>query len=154
MKEKRYQPRKGTVALTTPYLKQEDIPLREQPRPQFARKGYTVLNGLWDYAIRKQGEACADFDGKILVPFSPECAASGVGRVLEPGEVLVYRRTLSLARVAPHILLHFDAVDDRCELFINGIRVGELSAPDFPRSRRIRGHHKFPKGRSFLQRYR
>ena len=125
MKEKRYQPRKGTVALTTPYLKQEDIPLREQPRPQFARKGYTVLNGLWDYAIRKQGEACADFDGKILVPFSPECAASGVGRVLEPGEVLVYRRTLSLARVAPHILLHFDAVDDRCELFINGIRVGE-----------------------------
>lgn len=125
MKEKRYQPRKGTVALTTPYLKHEDIPLREQPRPQFARKGYTVLNGLWDYAIRKQGEACADFDGKILVPFSPECAASGVERVLEPGEVLVYRRTLSLARVAPHILLHFDAVDDRCELFINGIRVGE-----------------------------
>lgn len=125
MKQKRYQPRKGTCSLITPYLKNEEIPLAEQPRPQFSRKDFTVLNGRWDYAIRAAGEALGDFDGKILVPFSPESAASGVERVLEPGEVLYYRRTLTLTDIAPHVLLHLDAVDEQFKLFINGVRVGE-----------------------------
>ena len=124
MKRKTYQPREGIVQLRTPYFPTEEIPLPEQPRPQFARKNFTVLNGLWDYAIRAEGEALGEFDGKILVPFSPECEASGVGRVLEPGQVLYYRRTLVLESMAAHILLHFDAVDNRCVLYVNGTEVG------------------------------
>ena len=124
MKTKVYEPRTGTVALTTPFFKGENIPLAEQPRPQFARKSYTILNGLWDYAIRPTGAEIGTYDGKILVPFSPESAASGVERVLQPTETLYYRRTLTLAEVAPHLLLHFDAVDHLCTLTVNGRKVG------------------------------
>lgn len=123
--EKTYHPRGGTANLRTPYFPGEGVPLTEQPRPQFAREGYTVLNGWWDYAIRHAGEAVGAYDGKILVPFSPECEASGVGRILTPSEVLYYRRTVTLDGVPPHLLLHFDAVDDRCMLTVNGRVVGE-----------------------------
>lgn len=119
-----YQLRAGIVNLRTPYFPDTPIPLDEQPRPQFAREGYIVLNGPWDYAIRQASEAIGSYDGKIVVPFSPECEASGVGRVLLPDEVLHYRRTVSLERVPPHLLLHFDAVDDRCTLTVNGRKVG------------------------------
>ena len=70
-KDKRYQPREGTVALTTPFLENKEIPLSEQPRPQFARKSYTILNGAWDYAIRATGEEIGEYDGKILTDHEP-----------------------------------------------------------------------------------
>ncbi len=124
MKKKAYRARRGTVSLQTPYFHAVTIPLAEQPRPQFARRDPIILNGEWDYAIRQQGEAIGSYDGKIMVPFSPESAASGVLRVLEPGQVLYYRRTLSLAAVSPHFLLHFDAVDHEATLTVNGHYVG------------------------------
>ncbi|MBQ2821452.1 MAG: hypothetical protein IJF17_07710, partial [Thermoguttaceae bacterium] len=39
----------------------------EYPRPQFVRKDWVNLNGLWDYAIIKAGEHVQKWDGKILV---------------------------------------------------------------------------------------
>ncbi len=121
---KTYRVRTGVAQLSTPYSPTTPIPLTEQPRPQFARGNYTILNGLWDYAIRNEGEAIVSYDGKILVPFSPECTASGVGRALLPGQVLYYRRALTLSSVPPHLLLHFDAVDHCCTLTVNGRPVG------------------------------
>lgn len=95
--------------------------LSEYPRPSLVRSSYLNLNGLWDYAITKDGALMSEPDGQILVPFSPECALSGVMRRLMPDEFLWYRRTLSVPRPQPgkRLLLHFGAADQEALLFVN-----------------------------------
>ena len=115
--------------LTTPWTSQVDpaAPLPEYPRPQMVRQQWTNLNGLWDYAIRPKGEERpVKFDGRILVPFAVESALSGVRRPLTPAERLWYRRTFSARKPAGggRLLAHFEAVDWRAEVFVNGKRVG------------------------------
>lgn len=99
-----------------------DKPLQEYPRPQFARKSYINLNGWWEYAITSRDMFPDTYDGKILVPFSPESALSGVGRQLKPREYLFYRTRFSLPKnfVKDVVLLHFGAVDSICDIFLNG----------------------------------
>lgn len=74
--------------------------LQEHPRPQFARSGFIALHGRWEYAISdawqtlgitRPDDAPAQFDGDILVPFSPEAPLSGVERQLQPHQLLWYR---------------------------------------------------------------
>ena len=118
------------------------VPLPEHPRPTLVRDRFTVLNGRWDYAIvtipGTQGDAPLDaeraletlraasipaaFDGTITVPFSPEAALSGVGRTVEPSELLWYRRTVDVPEREPgeRLVLHFDAVDWACALWVDG----------------------------------
>ena len=111
-------------------------PLSDHPHPQFARDTWTCLNGWWDYAIVEHDDAAADdaatltapasYDGRILVPFSPEALLSGVSRTLQPGDFLWYHRTLpAVAREdGQRCLLHFEAVDWACACFVNGTCVG------------------------------
>jgi len=54
-----------------------DSVLQEYPRPQLMRESYENLNGLWDIAITKTDAKPDAWDGKILVPFSPEAELSG-----------------------------------------------------------------------------
>ena len=61
-------------------------PLPEYPRPAMRRDSYENLNGLWKYAITQTAEYPAAWDGSILVPYTPEAKASGVGRTLQPGQ--------------------------------------------------------------------
>lgn len=97
--------------------------LSEYPRPQMQRSCFTILNGLWDYAITSAGAAPSSYDGKILVPFSPESSLSGVNRQLLPNQFLWYRTTLPSPECAlwgkERLLLHFGAVDYEAEVFIN-----------------------------------
>ena len=58
-------------------LNPENI-LQEYPRPQMVRDSYLNLNGAWDYAITDTDEQPAQWQGCILVPFSPESVLSGV----------------------------------------------------------------------------
>lgn len=112
--------------LTTPWSESvSKKPWQEYPRPQFVRKSYVNLNGLWDYAITKNEYFPANYHGKILVPFSPECSLSGVNRQLKPDEYLFYRRTFSLTKsfVKDIVLLNFGAVDCICDVFVNGKNV-------------------------------
>ena len=99
-----------------------DKPLQQYPRPQFVRKSYINLNGYWDYAITKSDVAPAVYDGKILVPFSPESPLSGVNYVLKPQEYLFYRTRFTLAKsfVKDVVLLNFGAVDCISDVYVNG----------------------------------
>ncbi len=98
--------------------------LPEYPRPQMRRDSFISLNGYWDYAITVQASVPSKFDGKILVPFSPEAPLSGVNRQLKPEEFLWYRTLLPdlCQKNIPgmRLLLHFGAVDYEAEVFLNG----------------------------------
>lgn len=103
----------------------------EHPRPQFARDRFISLNGWWDYAFVPMGARRSvrppdRFDGRILVPFSPESLLSGVGRQLQPDELLWYVRRVSIPTLRPgeRCLLHFEAVDFACACCVNGRVVG------------------------------
>ena len=54
--------------------------LQEYPRPLLRRESYVNLNGYWDYAFTKKLKKPETYDGRILVPFSPESVLSGVER--------------------------------------------------------------------------
>ena len=98
--------------------------LPEYPRPQMRRSSFINLNGEWDYAFTAAGEKQPEkWQGKILVPFSPESELSGVGRRLMPDEYLWYRRDwVRPADMSGRVILHFGAVDQSCTVYINGLR--------------------------------
>ncbi len=113
--------------MNTPWTEQVDrnCPLPEYPRPQMARSGWACLNGPWEYAINRSTRFPKDFDGEIVVPFSPETELSGVGRTLQSGEYLWYRRTVSLPPeyAGKRVLLHFGAVDQAAVVWVNSTQV-------------------------------
>ncbi len=98
----------------------------DYPRPQLYRKDWICLNGYWHYAFTENGGRPELFEGRILVPFSPECRRSGVEKRLEPGSYLWYFRSVELPLVpeGKHLLLHFGAVDERCIVWWNGRLAG------------------------------
>lgn len=103
------------------------IPLSEYPRPQFKRDSYLTLNGEWDYAINNSSEKPLNYDGKILVPYSPETELSTVNKTLHGGEFLHYRRVFTLSKdfLKDRVLINFGACDQVCKAYINGSFVGE-----------------------------
>ena len=104
-----------------------NIILQEYPRPQFVRNSYLNLNGEWLYSLNNNNEN-PKYKETILVPFSIESPLSGVnGKSLEPGMTLWYKRIVDLTKLKNRgrYLLHFGAVDQFTEVFINEQKVGE-----------------------------
>lgn len=121
--------------------------LSEYPRPQLKRDSFLSLNGIWQYAIAKPEKTASSAKdaskakgaleakatvqkicaGKILVPFCPEAPLSGVSHILQPDELLYYKRTFVLPEhfQKDRVLLHFGAVDQVCLLWLNGKYVGK-----------------------------
>ena len=81
------------MKLTSKYAKDVDaMPLAEYPRPQMKRDSYRCLNGTWQYAILPEFSKFTDYQGAILVPFSPETQLSGVEKTVTPNDVLYYKK--------------------------------------------------------------
>ena len=107
------------------------IPRPEYPRPQFVRPTWMNLNGQWQFEIdhgasgRARGLVERELSGRITVPFCPESKLSGVEHKDFMAAVW-YRRSFNLPREAEgkRVLLHFGAVDYKCEAWINGKSVG------------------------------
>ncbi|MFY9386204.1 MAG: sugar-binding domain-containing protein, partial [Dethiobacteria bacterium] len=109
-------------------------PLPEYPRPQLARDGYVNLNGIWEYAIYDRDEGFRGYQGEIVVPFSPECPLSGVGRQVKPSDYLYYKREFNIEKgfIEDKTLLHFGAVDCDCIVYLNGQHLGSNSGGFLP----------------------
>ena len=76
-------------------------------------------------AITQTAEYPAAWQGSILVPYSPEAPASGVGRTLQPGQWLHYHRLFAPPTgEGGRVLLHFGAVDYACAVQVNGHLAG------------------------------
>lgn len=100
--------------------------LQEYPRPHMQRDSYMNLNGYWKYAI-SETEEIHTYDGEILVPFSPESVLSGVNRTVTPNDYLFYHREINLPNnfMRDRLILHFGAVDQICELWVDDQYVGK-----------------------------
>lgn len=102
--------------------------LTEYPRPLMKRDNYTILNGYWNYVFTDTPSVPEAYDGRILVPFSPESLLSGVERQLKPEEYLWYERTITVSgqELTPgygRLLLHFGAIDQEAVVYLNGNEV-------------------------------
>ena len=100
------------------------LPFPEYPRPLLRRENWLNLNGLWQFAFAGTSATPEAYDGDILVPYSPEAPKSGVGRQLQPGEYLHYRRSFTPPEGEGRLLLHFGAVDYLCDVAVNDSPVG------------------------------
>ena len=101
---------------------------RPHPCPQMRRETWISLDGEWEFSNGRGRSWTAPenvhWDQKIIVPFSPETEASGLH---DTGfyTAVWYRRTWEqpLLRAHERLLLHFEAVDWRATVWMNGHRV-------------------------------
>lgn len=84
------------------------------PRPQLKRDNYVILNGQWSLDKKP-----------IEVPFAPQSRLSGYEGTV--GEQLVYETTFTIPEEfdRERVLLHFGAVDEVAEVYVNGVLVGK-----------------------------
>lgn len=99
-------------------------PWNEYPRPAFRRESFICLNGKWDFAISESSDIPINYDYKILVPFPPESPLSGIEKGLEKGEVMHYRTFFDKPEFETgYLILHFGAVDQICDVYLNGTKL-------------------------------
>ena len=97
----------------------------EYPRMHMQRDSYTCLNGIWQYEITsKDGQPGSNYQN-ILVPFPVGSPLSKAPEVLKDDEVLWYRKRFSYQRTNERTILHFEAVDQKCVVYLNNVE--ELS---------------------------
>jgi beta-galactosidase/beta-glucuronidase len=99
-------------------MQKRDLPRPEYPRPNLVRPNWVNLNGEWEFGA---GDS-ETFDRRILVPFCPQSALSGINDRM-PGDVVWYRRRFAAPQAA-RLLLHFGAADYRATVWVNGEEVG------------------------------
>ena len=98
------------------------------PRPQLQRDDWQSLNGSWEFAIDAKAEICdpaeVRWERRIMVPFAPETAASGIGDTSFFSAVW-YRREFPRPQLkaGERLVLHFGAVDYHATVWVNGVKV-------------------------------
>ena len=101
-------------------------PRDDHPNPQFARSSFVSLNGPWDFKIDFEAKTPSEYDSKIIVPFAPETELSEINRSIEKGEYLHYRRRFLRPEgfSKGKTLIHFEAVDQIADVYLNGVYLG------------------------------
>jgi autotransporter-associated beta strand protein len=100
--------------------------LPEYPRPQMVRSNWMNLNGVWQFQSGATNDPVLtgqNLSGVILVPFPMESALSGV---MQYYPFSWYRRQFAVPAEwsGQRILLHFDAVNWRSQIYVNGQSIG------------------------------
>ena len=112
-------------------LGSSQIPRPEYPRPQFVRRDWLNLNGVWEFNLDKANAGLEQswfqsdgFAEHILVPFSIESKLSGIAD-LSFHPCVWYRRTFRVPEAwqGKRVLLNFGAVDYKTMVWLNGIPV-------------------------------
>lgn len=122
------------AAVSLPHAAAADtsVPRPEYPRPQFERADWVNLNGEWTYSIdnvasgyEKGFTKSEGFDGRILVPFSPESRLSGVAHTDFITGIWYHRNiTVPAGWEGRNVRLNFGAVYYKSEVYIDGRLVG------------------------------
>lgn len=123
-----------------------NIPRPEYPRPQFVREDWLCLNGEWQFERDPGDSGLArglverELAERIIVPFCPESALSGIGDV-DWLHAVWYRRTVTIppAWRGKDVLLHFQAVDYDATVWVNGVEVGRHRGGYTPFTCELRG---------------
>lgn len=113
----------------------------EYPRPQFERKNWQNLNGVWDFRFDDDDKGLRErwympdspFPIQINVPFVYECELSSIN-TREQHDIIWYKRNFDAPSLTPqqHLLLHFGAVDYQTQVFLNGQMVKEHTGGETP----------------------
>ena len=98
------------------------------PVMQFRRQDYEILNGEWEFDFDDNDSGIKElwFDKKlgmiINVPYPYQSKLSGINNQ-DIHDILWYRKAVHLKNTDGCILLHFEAVDYRCDIYINGTHI-------------------------------
>ena len=109
-------------------------PLNEYPFPQFKRDSYICLNGIWKHKVTKNINDLNNIDKDIVVPFSIESIASGVGTRLNKNEYIIYKKEFDLdsSFIKQNTFLHFMGVDQQYYIILNGEKSDWITPLNFP----------------------
>ncbi|MGI8417341.1 MAG: glycoside hydrolase family 2 protein [Nakamurella sp.] len=112
----------------------EADPDGSEPRPQLRRARHFDLTGHWEFEFDDADLGADDRWWKgdhqlatsITVPYPPESELSGVAD-REPHSILWYRKEISLPSLSAgeRMVLHFGAVDYRCQVWVDGVLVAQ-----------------------------
>ncbi|MGX6443933.1 glycoside hydrolase family 2 protein [Neobacillus sp. K501] len=114
-------------------MTEKNIPRKEYPRPHFEREDWLNLNGEWNFQFDRENKGEKEkwymeshFDKKIMVPYTYETKASGIGEE-EFCPYVWYQKTITIPSEYENkkIILHFQAADYITKLWVNGTFVGE-----------------------------
>src|ERR1700712_3415815 len=118
----------GQTLSTTPSHQPERLSLDPFPRPQMQRSKWMSLDGAWQF-FNGRGSTAAhpeqvQYDAEIQIPFSPETPSSGINDTGFYTSVW-YRPTWDQPELPPghRLHIHFEAVDWRATVWVNGRQV-------------------------------
>ncbi|MCM3632838.1 glycoside hydrolase family 2 protein [Paenibacillus camelliae] len=106
--------------------------IEQYPRPQFVRDAWLSLDGAWNFRFDDQRQGKSEQWYKklpqpqsIIVPFTYETKASGIGDE-SLHSCIWYERSFKVPETHRNqrIILHFQAVDYKATVWINGVMAG------------------------------
>ncbi len=102
------------------------IPWPSHPNPYCERDLFLPLNGLWEFALTKDKVFPEFYPLRILVPFSVETSLSGVEKTVGRSQYMHYRKKVVVPDnfVGKGGLLHFGAVAETADVYVDGVKVG------------------------------